>query len=372
MSAIHRRATLRAMLGSGAVLPFASLIPDPAKSQSLTFGAGFNLAEASDLLYMCDQVYPQPLGVPQPPGFTQRWGSTPIFKPPFAFLSQFWELWQNNSVPSTYAIIVRGTVLTFASVLEDLLSFLVPATDSFTVGGITVSYKFAADVKASVHAGFALGTLLLLNTPLVGILAQLKLLPPQSNIYIAGHSQGAGAAVLLASYLNYAAPDLQTMYSLKTYAFAQPKPGNDHYETDFGDLFCNTGLAFRLTNSLDFIPQLPFTWESPTDLNIKFPLRSQTGVESFLTTLNAGRSEAVRSIFEASKARLRDTALAIARTQNPLVADRQFTIPHVDSLYFVNAATEIALIGTPCQCDDRLFQHHTTTYYTLMQEQLHS
>jgi hypothetical protein len=379
MTAVHRRTILRTMLGSAAAVPVTSLIPGPAKSQPLAFGAGFNLAEASDLLYMCDQLYSPPDGVPTPAGFTQRWGSAPIFEPVFAFppLDELWSLWQNNSVPSTYAIIVRGTVGTsVGSVLEDLLSFLVQATGSIEVAGVTIPYKFAADPKASVHAGFVLGTLLLLKVPLFGILAQLATrVPPGSNIYIAGHSQGAAVATLLSSYLFYDADLKNNNYSYKSYAFAQPKPGDDHYDTDFGSLFCNKGFAFRLTNSLDFIPQLPFTWEIPTDLNITI-LLSQAGPESsLLSTMSAQQSLAVKSTVEKSKARLQSTAQALARTQNPTAAaSASFTIPVVDSLYFVAAATETALIGTPCtgpQCDF-LYQHHTTTYNTLMQQQLNS
>jgi hypothetical protein len=57
-------------------------------------------------------------------------------------------------------------------------------------------------------------------------------------------------------------------------------------------------------------------------------------------------------------------------------------VPNLTSalLYFVGAATEIAVIGTPCipdQCNpqnpkDRVWQHHAATYYSLMQAQLDS
>jgi hypothetical protein len=43
------------------------------------------------------------------------------------------------------------------------------------------------------------------------------------------------------------------------------------------------------------------------------------------------------------------------------------------SLNFVNAATDVSLIGAPCvdaQCQDAFFEHHATTYYSLMQAQL--
>jgi hypothetical protein len=376
MTPVHRRAILRTLLGSAAAMPVVSLTPDAAKSQQPAFGAGFNLVEASDLLYMCDQLYSPPDGVLPPAGFTQRWGSAPLFEPVIAFppLDELWSLWQNNSVPSTYAIIVRGTVGTsIGSVLEDLLSFLVQATGNVEVAGITIPYKFAADPNASVHAGFVLGTLLLLKVPVFGILAQLATrVPPGSNIYIAGHSQGAAVAALLSSYLHFDVGLKNNNYSYKIYTFAQPKPGDDHYDTDFGSVFCNKGLAFRLTNSLDFIPQLPFTWEVPTDLNITIPA-SQTALESSLLATTSAQRVAVTSTVEKSKTHLQSTALALARTQNPAAAaSATFTMPVVDSLYFVAAATEIALIGTPCtgpQCD-LFYQHHTTTYNSLMQQQL--
>jgi hypothetical protein len=256
MPAIDRRAMLRAMLG-GAVMPvgLASLISEPARSAPPTFGAGFNLSEASDLLYMCDQLYGRPSDSPQPSvPIPDDFSWVPIFTSPvLPPLGEKWQLWQNNSVYSTYAIIVRGTgSSSFGSVLEDFLSFLAPATGTVTVGPVTIPYKFAADAKASVHVGFALGALLLLKSPIVGILAQLAAkVPPGSNVYIAGHSQGAGVAPLLRSYLYYGADRPTNDYFYKTYAFAQPKQGNDHYATDFESLFCNTGLAFRLTNSLD-------------------------------------------------------------------------------------------------------------------------
>jgi hypothetical protein len=65
----------------------------------------------------------------------------------------------------------------------------------------------------------------------------------------------------------------------------------------------------------------------------------------------------------------------LARTKDPTVVGiNLFGFPLVFSLYFLGAATEIALIGTPCsgptQCGDVFFEHHATTYYALMQAQL--
>ena len=95
MTAIDRRAILRAMLGS-AVMPvgLASLISDPARSVPLTFGAGFNLAEASDLLYMCDQLYGRPSDSTQPSvPIPNDFNWVPIFtSPDLPPLGEKWQL----------------------------------------------------------------------------------------------------------------------------------------------------------------------------------------------------------------------------------------------------------------------------------------
>src|SRR5262249_17459697 len=96
-----------------------------------------------------------------------------------------WQLWQNAS--GSYAIVLRGTVLDAGSILEDLISFLVPAIGRVTVGHIQIDYSFAASSEASLHFGFALGTLLLLKDPKDGILVQLaSKVPTGSQIYITG------------------------------------------------------------------------------------------------------------------------------------------------------------------------------------------
>ena len=258
----------------------------------MPFTPGFNFNEATNLLALSAYIE----GVrtlPLPLNWKLIFDS-PVLLP----FDNKWQLWQNTSSDSragTYAIVIRGTVDQNGSILEDLISLLIQATGSITVDGVSVDYKFAADPipnepPPSVHLGFALGTLLLLKFPLFGILAQLALKVPQgSNIYITGHSQGAASATLLRSYLHYGADRTTKNYSYKTYAFAQPKPGNDHYATDFESLFCNTGLAFRVTNSLDWVPQGPFTIEIPSDLNIPNPL-------SVLTTLTAEQSAALNAL----------------------------------------------------------------------------
>src|SRR5262249_38652512 len=70
-------------------------------------------------------------------------------------------------------------------------------------------------------------------------------------------------------------------------------------------------------------------------------------------------------------------AVALARQVSPSATAQLmasgFDVTVVPSLNFVSAGTEIALIGTPCtgvQCQDAFFEHHATTYRSLIQTQI--
>jgi len=343
----------------------------------MPFAAGFDLAEALDLLALCS-IVEDSTEIPQPLGWTKIFDS-PII-PPF---TEKWQLWQNAS--GAYAIAVRGTVYDPGSILEDLLAFLALATGSVTVGPYRIDYKFAASPQASVTVGFTLGALLLLKDPVNGILAQLaSKVPAGSQIYITGHSQGAAVGTLLRSYLEYAADGPRDRnYSFKTYVFAQPKPGNDHYAYDFENQFSNRGFAFRVNNSLDWVPQVPFTIEIPSDVNTPNPLSNLTVMSStVLTTLSGFGNEARAFVVERVSARLQTKAAVLAgvaaHKAEPglapeLLTAHGFDIPIAPSLNFVNAGAQIALVGTPCagaQCQDIFFEHHTATYYGLLKAQL--
>jgi hypothetical protein len=390
-----RRSILRAMLGSGALLPAASFMPNPVEAQAgggggggtqfYNFGPAFNLTEASDLLYMCDQLNPS--GVPVPSGFALRWGQNAIYTTqqsvgPFG---NVFSLWKSKSISNTFSLIVRGTVLTQASVLEDLLSLLMNATGS--VPGI--NWQFAAPSPgptliapgqpAGVHAGFAVGAIYVslgLNGEL-GLDPPPPVLPAGSKIYIAGHSQGAAVATLLSSLFHYDRMMQQRNYSYKTYAFAQPKPGNDTYQSDFESVFSNNGFGFRVTNSLDFVPQLPFTIEIPTDLNVAI-----TALPPTLSSLLAkgAESQMVSSVASTQMAKLQAAFLAVARAKAagrpphnaPLPSTPILPLPIIDSYNFVNAGRNWSLIGCPLpttspNATDILYQHHAITYYNLMQ-----
>ncbi len=338
----------------------------------MPFKPGFEITEALDLVAL-SAIVEGGDAPPQPANWSMVFDS-PVIGP----FTEKWQLWKNTA--GSYAIVLRGTVMTAGSILEDLISFLAPAIGRITVGHVQVDYKFAGHTDASVHFGFALGTLLLLKDPQYGILAQLADKVAQgSAIFIAGHSQGAAMATLLRSYLAYAsdAPKDKN-YSYKTYVFAQPKPGNDHYAADFESAFCNSGLGFRVTNSLDWVPQVPFTIEIANDINIPNPLSALVNPQ-LATVLAAVKPffDALRDyITEHAQQRLQPKAALLAQRVAPATAGPAMTagfdVTVLPSLNFVNAGTEISLIGTPCvdaECQDGFFEHHATTYYNMLRAQ---
>jgi hypothetical protein len=337
---------------------------------------GFVRGEALDLLAMCANVEGEVAApIPSsPPGWTLLFDS-----PVVGAFDEKWQLWKSDA--GAYAIALRGTVMKVGSVLEDLISVLVWAQGSITVGHQSIAFQFAAEPAAGVHLGFALGTLILLKDPINGILTQFARhgVAAGSHVYLTGHSQGAAMATLLRSYLEYA-PDAPRGLSYKTYVFAQPKPGNDHYATDFEHLCSNSGLAFRVTNSLDWVPQVPFTLELVRDINHPNPLSVLASPSLLLSALMKVMeplvSEARRLIERHARPHLQQKATALARRVAPAsvpVPAAPFDAPFHPSLNFVNAGTEEALIGTPCvgaECHDAFFEHHVTTYYTLLQAQV--
>ena len=100
-----------------------------------------------------------PLELPTPPS---AWKNTFTSGSIGAF-DNAWQLWSNEAA-NQYAVVIRGTIDATGSVMEDLMSIMIPATGSFPAGSVRLDYKLAEDPKASVHLGFFLGLNVLLLT----------------------------------------------------------------------------------------------------------------------------------------------------------------------------------------------------------------
>src|SRR5262249_26021460 len=148
----------------------------------------------------------------------------------------------------------------------------------------------------------------------------------------------------------------------KTYVFAQPKPGNDHYAADFESRFSNGGLAFRVTNSLDWVPQVPFTLEFIGDINEPNLVSAWVNSSVRLIALKS-LLDGTDSVFSGGqhilenhlRDRFEPALRQLVSPGAPLGAAARAALALMPSFNFVNAGSEYALIGTACagaQCND--------------------
>ena len=332
----------------------------------------FDLTEAKNLIAFAAQLE-GPTPPLAPPPIPANW--TAVFtSPDMGAFDNKWQLWKNSQA-NEYAVVIRGTVDKPGSVIEDLLSVMIPASGTLPVGSVALPYKLAEDPKAAVHLGFALGLCVLLYDPANGILAQLRNLPAGAAIFIAGHSQGAATATLCRSFLRYTTLFADKNFTYKTYVYAQAKPGNDHYGWDFERVTSNRDTGFNVSNTQDWVPQFPLTLQTFGTINEPNPLDYITGnpVFSMLSKSLEALHEHIAAVHLAKHAPQFAILERILKTQNfqavgtATAAARIVILP---TLNFVGCGSPIALAGTPgtnpTDPKDYFWQHHAAMYYNLL------
>lgn len=363
----------------------------------MTFVPGFNLQEAEPLLALLGvlEADPLPADIPPLPPLTSPPGWKIVFDS--QSIGPFDNRWQLAKSPQEqYAVLIRGTVAEAGSVIDDLLSVMIPATSQIELSSLTLNYQLAAsnNTSAGIHLGFALAMLILMYDPFKGILWQLlETVPEGSDVFIAGHSQGAAIATLLRSYLHYLnlfdGTRMGTFYNYKSYVFAQPKPGNDLYGIDYDVVAGNGGLAFTVNNSQDWVPQVPFTIEVLSDINVPNPvsveLESHALTALVLKEVQAEADALRTGIAKLQKAKHTPNMMALAGIfQDPKFQQKVlgqpvpqgltlgFPIlpPILPTLNFAGCGSVYGLLGTPgvnpCKSNDSFWQHHAAMYSVLL------
>jgi hypothetical protein len=335
----------------------------------------FDPSEAEALIAMLAHLegMTPPLAMPALPR-----GWTLVFDSPvLGAFDNKWQLWRQDTDPPRFAVAIRGTVTKARSILADVLSVMIRGSGSVAVDGLRFSYRFATDPQAAVHLGFALAALILLHEPRDGILPQLlAACPPGSEVLISGHSQGAAVATLCRSYLEYA-EIAGARWRYRAYLVAQPKPGDDHYGYDFERLTSQPPSAWRITNTLDWVPQVPFTFEFPGQLNEPNPLDVLTEPERALvhmaeSVVRALHEHAKRSQLESVQPQASHLA-QIMRGQRLVptaAAETPFDLGIVWDFNFGGCGIPVVLEGAPAinpnDPHDAFWQHHAAMYYDLI------
>lgn len=87
------------------------------------------------------------------------------------------------------------------------------------------------------------------------------------NLLVTGHSLGGGIAQAFAAWINAdGAKHFPFKINLKLYSFAAPKSFNDAAGYNFDAELSRRGMAYRVANNLDSVPQLGFTLETIASL----------------------------------------------------------------------------------------------------------
>jgi hypothetical protein len=377
---------------------------------------GFDFTEATAMIALSQAIYGVPaIPVPTPDPDKLGWSKVDSLSPSApTLLDNLWQVWRNDNRPGQYAIVVRGTVDTEASILADLLFPLVDARLDLAikVGGMKLDLPFhlardetGSAVVAGTHLGFSLSLLLMLLTtdrPLLATLSELSL-DPQAEILITGHSQGASIATLLTSFIGHASGIFSGLSGLscKTYVFAPAKPGNDHYGYDYDFIAGVRGLGWTIASTQGWVPQVPFTLQIPGDLDTPNPLRGYGGARSSLVdpriaafcatvepAVEAARLQAVAHAHEVAtglKARLSAedavSASLLPAFSGEVRLDGTSVADAIDgmlsriqlSLNFTTAGSMVPLFavpgGNPADPKDFFWQHHLGNYWTYLQEQ---
>ena len=162
-----------------------------------------------------------------------------------------------NSTTNQYAVAVRGTDWSFwLDWLEDFASMLplvpfayvLPRSSNPPLIRIALGTSLGLDELIAIQGADASGT----NSTLGQFLATL---PATSDIFVTGHSLGGCLASVVAAWAAHA---LGGAARVKAYTFAAPSAGDSGFASYYNALFTDatSGLstAFRVYNTLDFVP----------------------------------------------------------------------------------------------------------------------
>ena len=179
--------------------------------------------------------------------------------------------WSIIKTKNSGIVTFRGTTSEQISWMENFYSAMIPATGNATLpNGKCVNYTFANDERAGIQAGWSLAILIMAPE----IINEIKKLNNDGiyHIYIAGHSQGGALSLLFRAYLEHLPKGvLSKKNKYKTYAFAAPKPGNRFFAYEYNKIVNKNLSSFTFTNPYDWVPQLPFSVQSPNNITALNP-----------------------------------------------------------------------------------------------------
>jgi hypothetical protein len=220
---------------------------------------GYDKYEAMELLKVnfqfADSTYSD--SMPTPERFEFKYRSKTVG------FDNKWDYWEDKAGVGVLSL--RGTTGTFASWGANFYAGMVPAKGWIKISEKdTFYYELSKDPKALVHVGWttALGCIWQDMDSL--LFAQID--QGKKEFYITGHSQGGALAYLLTAHLLIMKENgiIPADVQFKTYCSAAPKPGNLFFAY----------WAYNTVNSLDWVPESPFSIQTVNDFNEINPFKN--------------------------------------------------------------------------------------------------
>ncbi len=143
-----------------------------------------------------------------------------------------------NTSLNQYAVVVRGTDWSFIlDWIEDFASLL-------------TLVPYPALNAGNIAEGTLLGLLVLQGLNFLDFFNS-QTFPADATVYVTGHSLGGCLASAVAPLV---ANTLGDPARVKVYTFAAPSPGDAGFQSYFNGLFVANGMAFRIYDNLDAVP----------------------------------------------------------------------------------------------------------------------
>jgi hypothetical protein len=307
--------------------------------------------------------------------------------------SNAWKLYHKMG-SDIYVIAIRGTIDTKGSIAADLIATSTPAYVQIQARRNPyrkVAFTLAETPQAETHLGWTYATADLMFDKENGILHVLNdtnEVPPGSRLLITGHSQGAAIATLVHAFLHYSIADPANPFglhgkgfALKSYVFAQPKPGNWQFAMDFARIAGSKGTAFVINNNWDWVPQTPLSIEffDEPGADMAALLNSLPGWRGVVNSIIAGGAiGAAQGVRGAIALKVADAAVKEIEENNKF--DERYLLEGVvpadaKRAYSVNyavAGEQVPVFGSALPAgaidnDGPMAEHHGPTYRKLLE-----
>lgn len=324
--------------------------------EMLRIGSTFH-SKAIDSIYRC----------PEPEHHTY------LYKSPIVGFDNAWELWKSDN--GVIVISLRASVPTGLSWGANFHAAMIPAKGTCTLGK-TINYNFASLPEATVHAGWAVGTLALQDDVFHKIDSCLA--AGHRDFILTGHSQGGAICYLMTSLVWQARDNgrFPADMRIKSYCSAAPKPGNDQFALYYEHLTAG-GWSFNVVNPDDWVPQFPLSIQSFDDVVPTSPFSQIDQLIDKLGTKGGWKIKyLVNSIQKPTKKAQKNWTKYLGTTMGEMLAEQvtDYKLPEfVECANFQRCGTTIVLMTNeeyyakhPHAANDAFEHHMYKAYYDLI------